>query len=64
MFYGGEEYELVLTIRPDFLDEAIKAIERAGGRLFVIGRVVEEDGIRVRWNGRWIKLEERGYRHF
>ena len=64
VFYGGEEYELVLTIRPDFLDEAIKAVERAGGRLFVIGRVVEEGGIRVRWDGRWIKLEERGYRHF
>ena len=64
VFYGGEEYELVLTIRPDFLEEAVKAVKRAGGRLFVSGRVVEESGIRVRWDEKWVKLEEKGYRHF
>ncbi|MCS7133115.1 MAG: thiamine-phosphate kinase [Aigarchaeota archaeon] len=64
VFYGGEEYELILTIKPRFLDEAIKSLERIGGRLFIIGRVVEGGDIMARWRGEWVDLERRGYQHF
>ncbi len=50
-FYGGEEYELVLTIRPEFLDEAVKAFESRGVRLMTIGRVIEGEGVWLREGG-------------
>jgi thiamine-monophosphate kinase len=50
--YGGEEYELVFTVRPDGVSEARGAVEGAGSRLIEIGRVVAgrkitylEDGV-------------------
>lgn len=64
VFYGGEEYELVVTIKPALLDAARGAVESAGGRLMTIGRVLEDDVIRVRWGDEWRILEDRGYQHF
>lgn len=64
VFYGGEEYELVLTLRPKMASQAIEAVERNGGRLLLIGRVTEDKSIRVRWFGEWRSLEARGYQHF
>lgn len=64
VFYGGEEYELVLTIKPGLIEVARQAVERAGGRLLIIGRALEERVIRVRWMENWITLEDRGYQHF
>ena len=64
VFYGGEEYELVLTLRPRLVEKAVKAVEGIGGRLIPVGRVIEEKLIKVRWADGWRMLERRGYQHF
>lgn len=64
VFYGGEEYELVVTIKPGMLEEAFRAVERAGGNLIPIGRVTEGEGVKVKWFGREMAIERRGYEHF
>lgn len=64
VFYGGEEYELVVTIKPALLDMAHEAVEKAGGRLIIIGKASEDNVIKVRWGGEWRILEDKGYQHF
>jgi len=64
VFYGGEEYELVLTLRSKLVEKAVKAVEGVGGRLIPIGRVIEEKLIKVRWADGWRVLERRGHQHF
>ncbi|MGQ9759257.1 MAG: thiamine-phosphate kinase [Candidatus Methanomethylicaceae archaeon] len=39
--FGGEEYELVLTIKKEGWEEALRIAERAGGTLIRIGEVVQ-----------------------
>jgi len=64
-FYGGEEYELVLTIRPDRWGEAREAAGEAGGELWPIGRAVSERGIWLREAGGSLRpIEARGWEHF
>ena len=64
-FYGGEEYELVLTVRPDGWDKAVRAAERAGVRLRRIGYATREPGLWLRGpDGRLRPLEPRGWEHF
>jgi len=64
VFYGGEEYELVVTIKPRMLEDAVKAVERAGGRLIAIGRVIDDKVVKAKWFGGERILERGGYEHF
>ena len=64
VFYGGEEYELVITIKPKMLEDALKSVKSVGGKLIPIGRVVEEKMIEVRWFGEYLAVERKGYEHF
>jgi thiamine-monophosphate kinase len=63
-FHGGEEYELVLTIKPALLERAKKATEKVDGSLLLIGKAVEKPGIFVETEGRRRAIEPRGYEHF
>ncbi len=64
-FYGGEEYELVLTVNPHLWLEAERAVAKLGGQLIKIGKVIEEKGIFLRMkNGKTVYLEPRGWEHF
>ena len=54
---GGEDYELLVTMAPEALERARKALS---GRLFVIGRIVEGGGIR--WIGG--NKDYKGFTHF
>ena len=63
-FYGGEEYELVVTIRPKLWRKAQKAVENVGGKLIKIGRVIEEREIYLRVKDKIIQIEARGWEHF
>ncbi|RLG07464.1 MAG: thiamine-phosphate kinase [Thaumarchaeota archaeon] len=63
-FYGGEEYELVVTIKPKMLEDALKSIESVGGKLIPIGRVIEGKTIEAKWFGEYVTVERRGYEHF
>jgi thiamine-monophosphate kinase len=62
--YGGEEYELVLTIKPNLFKKASKAVEKANGNLMQIGRAIDERGIFLQDKERRVPIESRGYEHF
>jgi len=57
--YGGEEYELVVTVKPELWDKVIKNIP-----LIEIGRVTEKRTLAFRVEGRMLPIEARGWEHF
>jgi len=62
--YGGEEYELVLTIKPSLWGEAEKAVKSVGGNLIRIGRVAAERQIVLEVDDERRVIEPRGWEHF
>ncbi|HML02463.1 MAG TPA: thiamine-phosphate kinase [Candidatus Bathyarchaeia archaeon] len=62
--YGGEEYELVLTIKQRFWNKASQAVRDVGGSLIRIGRVVRKTDMVLQWKGKTISIEPRGWEHF
>jgi thiamine-monophosphate kinase len=63
-FYGGEEYELVLTLKPELWQKAEKTVKRVGGKLLPIGKVTAERHILFEVNGKKKVIEPRGWEHF
>jgi thiamine-monophosphate kinase len=59
--YGGEEYELVLTIKPKLWQ---KALEASRGELLLIGKVTAEKEVVLEFRGKRRVVEPRGYEHF
>jgi thiamine-monophosphate kinase len=62
--YGGEEYELVITIKLKNWTKVKAAVEREGGNLIEIGRATAERDLMLKQNGEIVKIEARGYEHF
>jgi len=62
--YGGEEYELVLTVKPRLWKKAEKAVEKVGGKLFPIGKVTAEKLVLLEIDGERRVIEPRGWEHF
>ncbi len=62
--YGGEEYELVLTIRPNKWLEAQAVVEAVGCRLIPIGHAVYEKKVVYEASGERRIIAPRGYEHF
>jgi thiamine-monophosphate kinase len=62
--YGGEEYELVLTIKPDKWAVAEEAAAAANGKLIAIGKVTEEKKVTLSENGKRFAVDARGWEHF
>jgi thiamine-monophosphate kinase len=62
--YGGEEYRLVLTIKPRFWQKALRAVNRVGGSLLRIGEVTEKTDIILQWKGKMVAIEPKGWEHF
>lgn len=62
--YGGEEYEIVVTVKSKFWEKAEKAVEDAGGKLIRIGKVTEERQVLLKTKGKTRAIEPRGYEHF
>jgi thiamine-monophosphate kinase len=62
--YGGEEYELLVTIKPRLWDKAKKAIEHVEGSLIKIGVVTKEKKILLKAEGKNVSIEARGWEHF
>ena len=59
--YGGEEYELVMTVKPQRFHD----LKRRVPRLTRIGIVEKEPlGVVAHLGGRWITVEARGWEHF
>jgi thiamine-monophosphate kinase len=62
--YGGEEYELVLAIKPSLWRKAEEAVEEVGGKLLSIGKVTGERRVLVKIGGKRRVVEPRGWEHF
>lgn len=62
--YGGEEYELLVTIKPRLWQKAKKAVETVGGSLIKLGRVTEEKQLLLKTDGKPVSIEARGWEHF
>jgi thiamine-monophosphate kinase len=62
--YGGEEYELVVTVQPELWQDAKKAVETVGGGLIKIGWVTKEKTLLLKVFGKTISIEGRGWEHF
>lgn len=62
--YGGEEYELVLTMKSNLWRKAEKAVEKFGGKLLRIGKVTAERQVLLEINGKKSVIEPRGWEHF
>ena len=65
VFYGGEEYNLVVTIKREKIKEALKTMKEKGGKLIPIGRVTREKGkVTYRKGGEERIIEKKGWEHF
>ena len=62
--YGGEEYELVVTVKQGLREKAEKAVRRIGGALIKIGRVTEEKSLLLKGEEETSAIEARGWEHF
>lgn len=62
--YGGEEYELVVTVKAGLWGKAERALAKVGGRLLLIGRVTSEKQVLMEIDAKRCVIESRGYEHF
>jgi thiamine-monophosphate kinase len=62
--HGGEEYELVVTAKPDRWRDAEAAVEAVGGRLLPVGKVTKEKRVILELDGKKRLIEARGWEHF
>ena len=62
--YGGEEYELVFTVKPGMVDEARKALRSAGADLLELGVVTKERKIVHVEGGVEKPIGRGGWEHF
>lgn len=62
--YGGEEYEIIATIKPDGWNMAKSAVEEVGGQLLQIGKVTSKPGVILDVGDRRQAIEARGWEHF
>jgi thiamine-monophosphate kinase len=62
--YGGEEYELVVTVKPKLWAKAKSAVESVGGMLLPIGKVVRDKRVVLELDGKKRLVEARGWEHF
>ncbi len=63
-FYGGEEYELVLTVKPQKWRVAEAAVKAVGGQLLAVGKATLNKEIIYESNGEQRAIEPRGWEHF
>ena len=62
--YGGEEYELVVAVKPEKWRMVESAVESVGGRLIRIGVATPDRRLLLKWRGEAIPIEPRGWEHF
>lgn len=62
--YGGEEYELVLTVKPRLWIKAEKAAEKVGGKLVKIGKITAGKNVLMETRRKHVLIAPKGYEHF
>lgn len=63
-FYGGEEYELVVTVKPKLWEQAADAARQVGGELTKIGTATKQKEILLKTTEKTLQIEPRGWEHF
>ncbi len=64
VLYGGEEYELVVTVKPALWGKAERAVKRVSGEFLAIGEVTGDRRLVWAAGKRERMIEARGYEHF
>jgi len=64
VLFGGEDFELLFTVRSDGWRRVRQALERVGTKATSIGRVARGKGVFIREGGKTRALPSRGYEHF
>ena len=64
VFYGGEEFIQIFTIRPQEFDKALIHLKKEGGTIFKLGKVISEEKIYIIKNSVKSELKSKGYQHF
>ena len=62
--YGGEEYELLVTIKPKLWNKASNAVADVGGKLTKIGTATKENKLTLKKGNKTLPIEPRGWEHF
>ncbi len=62
--YGGEEYELVVTVNPKKWVDAESDVEAVGGQLLPIGKVTRDKQVLLDVDGAKREIKAQGYEHF
>ena len=62
--YGGEEYELIVTIKPELWGKVEEAVKKAGGSLLKIGVATKDKKIILKAKGETRPIDRRGWEHF
>jgi thiamine-monophosphate kinase len=64
VLYGGEEYELVVTVRAEEWSRTVEALRKAGGALMRIGVATSDPHIVLRKDNAVTEIPYRGWEHF
>ena len=62
--YGGEEYELVVTVNPECWGKAESVMKNLGSHLFRIGTVTKERKIELTTKKGTLTIKPKGWEHF
>ena len=62
--YGGEEYELLVTVEPRLWEAAKRAVEHVDGLLIKTGVVTKEKMVLLKTREKAVPIEARGWEHF
>ena len=62
--YGGEEYELIVTVKPELWEKASNAVRKLRTPLTRIGRTTREKKLELRIDGKTRPIERKGWEHF
>jgi thiamine-monophosphate kinase len=62
--HGGEEYELLVTVKPKLWANAKTAVETVGGCLLPIGEVTRDLQVLIDIDGKRRPIQARGWEHF
>ncbi len=64
VLFGGEDFELLFTVRPRSWEKVRRALKRVGTRATLIGHVAKGRGVFIQRDGKTLALVDRGYEHF
>lgn len=64
VFSGGEEFELLFTVRPEAWEDLETEIRELGTKISKIGKVNSKEGVFLKRGGEIEELPDRGYEHF